>query len=279
MWSEQIRAARALLRAANGLGSRGAEAVWTRWCALAGRLPRPHVRRWASSGRERVLVIAAHADDEAAGCAGTLIRHRSVGDSVRVTVVTDGSRSSALGLDPTSMRAWREGEARQAAALIRAQCDWVGLVEDGWSDAEARFALHRSLADFDPTVVYAPSLIDFQPEHRGVARVLASTLVQSRLRPEVRIHAVQVPLAPMLAYLVHDVPDLQEPIRSAIAAYATQRESVFRTLRMRRYAARYFGGSSQVESFCSMSAGLYASLQMEAPAQLGACMHVPGVIL
>ena len=39
----------------------------------------------------RVLVIAAHPDDEVLGMGGTIAGHTHRGDAVRVVVVTDGS--------------------------------------------------------------------------------------------------------------------------------------------------------------------------------------------
>jgi LmbE family N-acetylglucosaminyl deacetylase len=260
MSSERARTVKAFLRAANGLGSRGAEALWASTSALVGKLPRRTARQWASSGRERVIVFAAHADDDAMGCAGTAIRHKHAGDSVRITLLTDGSRSRAFGLDPVSMRQRREKEARQAAAEIGAHCDWIGLREGEWPDAEGRAAIRRTLLEADPTVIYAPSGIDYQSEHCRLARLLGSILFESGLTPEIRIYAVQVPLTPLLINLVHDVSDLDEAIRSVLACYPTQSESVSRSFRLRRYAARFYGAAAQVEGFCSLPAGLYASL-------------------
>jgi LmbE family N-acetylglucosaminyl deacetylase len=40
-----------------------------------------------------VLVVAAHADDEALGCGGTIARHVAEGDSVHLIVMADGVHS------------------------------------------------------------------------------------------------------------------------------------------------------------------------------------------
>jgi LmbE family N-acetylglucosaminyl deacetylase len=259
-WSRQVSAAWALLRAANGLGSRGAEALWSASSLAAGKVFQPRAQRWASSGHERVVAIAPHPDDEAAGCAGTLIRHREAGDLVRAAVVTDGSRSRALGFDSSAMAEQREREASAAAARIGAQCHWMGLREGDWSDQDGRAAIHRALADVDPTIIYAPSNIDFHPEHRRVAQTLAATLSVSSLKPEVRIYAVQVPLTPLLTNMIHDVSDLETSIRLVFGCYASQQISLKSSFRARRYAARFYQVNGLAEGFCAMPAELYVAL-------------------
>jgi LmbE family N-acetylglucosaminyl deacetylase len=268
--SDRSRAWRALLRAANGLGSRAAEAVWASSSGWAGKVPRRLPRRWTSSGRERVLVIAAHADDEAMGCAGTVIRHCQAGDLVRIAIVTDGARSGAHGIDGVSMRRIREGEARRAAAVMGAPCDWIGLHEGDWSDEEGTAALRRGLVEIAPTVIYAPSTVDYQVEHRRLARLLGALLTELAVAPEMRIYAVQVPLTPLLVNLVHDVSDLEPSIGSVFRCYATQQESISRTFRLRRYAARFYGATTQVEGFCALPAESYSFLQQRRPADFRA---------
>jgi LmbE family N-acetylglucosaminyl deacetylase len=268
MSSERGRMARAGLRAANGLGSRGAESLWASVSHLAGAWSRhAQTRRWASSGRERVVVIAPHPDDEAVGCAGTLIRHHKSGDLVRITVMTDGSQSRAFGFDAASMRRLREAEAFRAAARMGASCDWVGLREGDWSDDNGRAAVLRVLRETDPTVIYAPSFIDYHPEHRRVAKTVAAVLADVDVALEVRMYAVQVPLTPLLTNLVHDVSDLEASIGSVFACYPSQRESLTPTLRLRRYAARFYGATTQVEGFCAIPAPAYASLHGRPPAR------------
>jgi len=270
MSSERVQAARTLLRALNGLGSRRAEWVWASLSGAAGTLFRAPTRRWTSSGDERVLVIAPHPDDEAVGCAGTLIRHHERGDLVRILFMTDGSRSRAFGFDVDSMRRLRQAEGARAAARMGADCNWVGLREGDWSNEEGRSAIVRAFREINPTVVYAPSLIDFHPEHRRIAKILGTSLSEAVAEPEVRIYGAQVPLTPQLTNLVHDVSDLETAIASVFASYPSQSQSTMPMMRLRRYAARFYGAATQVEGFCAVQASTYASLQRRPPARFKA---------
>ena len=65
----------------------------------------------------RILVIAAHPDDEVLGMGGTIALHAAErGDPVRIVCVTDGSSTQYPG--DAEIRAQKEGEARAAAAEL-----------------------------------------------------------------------------------------------------------------------------------------------------------------
>jgi LmbE family N-acetylglucosaminyl deacetylase len=189
---------------------------------------------------------------------------------VHLAIVTDGARSRAHGIDGVSMRRIREQEAKRAAARMGVSCDWLGLHEGDWSDEDGTDAIRQRLRDVAPTIIYAPSNIDYQPEHRRLARTLAALLADRAFTPEVRIYAVQVPLTPLLVNLVHDVSDLEPSIEAVWRCYATQLGSVSRTFRLRRYAARFYGAETQVEGFCALPAEIYSSLHRRRPARFRA---------
>ena len=64
--------------------------------------------------RTRVVVIAAHPDDELLGAGGTLARHVRDGDEVHAIVVADGAGSRY----PDELMAVLEKQARRAAEVI-----------------------------------------------------------------------------------------------------------------------------------------------------------------
>ena len=64
----------------------------------------------------RVLVLAAHPDDEVLGMGGTIAVHADRGDEVRIVVVTDGSSTQYPG--DAEIRARKEDEALRAAAEL-----------------------------------------------------------------------------------------------------------------------------------------------------------------
>lgn len=240
------------------------EAGWAAGFSLAGWLRPPALGRWSTPGAQRVLVIAPHPDDEAAGCAGTLVRHRQDGDAVCVVHVTDGRQSRALGLAPDAMAARRRQEAQVCAELLGVErLEWLGLPEGAWAPEALPPRLSGLLAALAPDVLYVPSRVDFHPEHIKTAWAIARALEQApaavpKLR--VRVYAVQVPLTSTLANLVTDVSGVSRLVEGALGSYASQWGSLARSQRMRRYAARQYGLTGLAEEFWDLSAPAYCQL-------------------
>jgi len=240
------------------------ENFWALGFWLAGRLFRPNAAEWTSSGGQRVWAVAPHPDDEAIGCGGALIRHAQAGDQVCIVCVTDGRRSRALGLSPDLMAVRREAETRASArALGVSRVEWLGLPEGEWVEEQLHARLESLYEQFPPHLIYAPSRIDFHPEHGRTARGLAAFLraaIFTDPPPHIRIYPVQVPLTPLLANLVVPVARVKAELAAALNAYVTQSDNLARAMRQRRYAARLYRRPGLVEEFWEMTAKQYVHL-------------------
>jgi LmbE family N-acetylglucosaminyl deacetylase len=215
------------------------------------------------------MVVAPHPDDEAIGCGGTLLRHVAAGDSVTIAIATDGRRAGAIP-DPDQMAARRHTEATDAASLLHAtRFEWLGLPEGDWPVSRLRDALADLLERLRPDIVYAPSRVDFHPEHHQVAHALALALESTFAihRPAmVRVYQVQVPLTGALVNLVSDLDSVLAPSEAALRAHASQVGSVECTYRRRRYSARLHGFAGAAEEFWEMPAARYVELHRDPPA-------------
>jgi len=247
------------------------EEAWALAFRAAGYLWRPRAKSWSSPGGLRVLVVAPHPDDEVAGCGGAILLHRAKSDQVCVVYVTDGRRSRAGGLGADEMARRRRAEAAASArALDVSHVEWLGLPESDWCEHELNAALTAVLDRYSPDMVYAPSRIDFHPEHYRVARCLAAVLQARRAaavpaNPILRVYQVQVPLTPVLTNLVAATASVEAGSLAALQVYVTQAGSLLRCLRMKRYAARWYGIAGQAEEFWELTAAQYGALHGQPP--------------
>ena len=104
----------------------------------------------------RVLVIAAHPDDEVLGMGGTIAVHTSGGDEVRVLVVTDGSSTQYAG--DAEIRARKEQEAVKAADELGVQeyvhLDHPDMRLDTLEHVAVNEIVEEHVREYAPEIVY-----------------------------------------------------------------------------------------------------------------------------
>jgi N-acetylglucosamine malate deacetylase 1 len=114
----------------------------------------------ASGEPLRVLVFAAHPDDEVLGMGGTIAVHAALrGDSVRIVCVTDGSSTQYP--DDAKRRSQKEQEARSAAAELGVDdyvhLDLPDMRLDTLAHVEVNRVVEEQVRELAPQVVYTPS--------------------------------------------------------------------------------------------------------------------------
>lgn len=132
----------------------------------------------------RILVIAAHPDDEVLGCGGAIARHREEGDAVTVLLLGEGiaSRAGVLG----------EGEAVEIARLkesTRAAHEVLGVstvrscaFPDNAFDSVPLLSIVKEIESaiqaVSPTIIYTHHHADVNVDHR-----LTAEAVEAAIRP------------------------------------------------------------------------------------------------
>jgi LmbE family N-acetylglucosaminyl deacetylase len=130
----------------------------------------------------RVVVFAAHPDDEVLGMGGTIAVHTSSGDDVRIVCVTDGSSSQYPGDEETWRR--KEQEATRAAAELGVDdyvhLDFPDMRLDTVPHVDVNRAVEEHVREIAPAVVYTPHP-DVNRDHRAL---FDSVAVATRPVPE-----------------------------------------------------------------------------------------------
>lgn len=131
---------------------------------------------------KRILVIAAHPDDEILGMGGTIAKYVSKGDEVALLIVTDGSTSQYKddpGLDEIIEN--KKKETEKAAQIIGISHIYYGNLPDMKLDVTPHTEVNRVIEDvvdnFKPSVVYTHFEGDINKDHQCVYQ---STMVACR---------------------------------------------------------------------------------------------------
>jgi LmbE family N-acetylglucosaminyl deacetylase len=136
----------------------------------------------------RVLIVAAHPDDEVLGCGGTIARHVDEGDAVGIVFLVDGvkSRSSA----PEELQQ-RQLAATMAARALGVDSPSFHLLPDNGLDTvpllEVAKIVEADLERFRPDIVYTHHSGDLNVDHRRVAEAV---MIAARPQAATRVNAI-----------------------------------------------------------------------------------------
>jgi LmbE family N-acetylglucosaminyl deacetylase len=125
--------------------------------------------------QERVLVIAAHPDDEALGCGGTIANHVNRGDIVQVLFLADGETSRTGAARSKTHIVSRTLSATRASEDLGAKRPIFLGLPDNQLDSISLLRITRKIEavalKFSPTIVYTHHggdlNIDHQISHRA----------------------------------------------------------------------------------------------------------------
>ena len=123
----------------------------------------------------KVMVVAAHPDDEILGCGATMARHVEAGDDVTVVLLAEGitsrDESRDLAARTDDLEGLREAAARAAAAIGVQAPAFAGLPDqrlDTLPLLEIAKRVESFFAEAQPEVVYTHHGGDLNADHRIV---------------------------------------------------------------------------------------------------------------
>lgn len=125
-----------------------------------------------------ILAMAAHPDDIELGCAGTLIKHVQIGQSVGIVDLTEGE----LGTRGTV--ADRYAEAAASAQLMGIKVRDNAKLADGFfkNDEEHQRKLIPFIRHYQPDIVIANALSDRHPDHGRAGKLISDACFLAGLK-------------------------------------------------------------------------------------------------
>ena len=126
---------------------------------------------------KRVLVFAAHPDDDIIGVGGSLAKHVRLGNLVSVCYLTSGD-SGSLDYAKEELARVREGEARKAANVIGFKDQVFLRNRDGYLEYNEKNLkrLIELVRGKRPDVVYVHSESDGHQDHRTTFRLVIESV-------------------------------------------------------------------------------------------------------
>jgi len=114
-----------------------------------------------------ILVIAAHSDDEAIGCSGTMAKHITAGDRVHVLFMTNGVGSRD---DDLAKAEERENYAFKAMKILNVSSmqnlDFPDNRMDTVALLEVTQAIETKINELQPEIIYTHHIGDLNIDHQ-----------------------------------------------------------------------------------------------------------------
>jgi LmbE family N-acetylglucosaminyl deacetylase len=132
---------------------------------------------------ERIVVIAAHPDDETLGAGGLIARASAAGVPIEVVVVTDGAASHPGDEEgPRELRELREEESRRALSALapEARITFLGYPDSGTPAfrGDIRRDIVAIVGGGKRTLLVAPWPLDRHRDHRVVGEISSEIAAQ-----------------------------------------------------------------------------------------------------
>ncbi len=221
---------------------------------------------------QRILIVAAHPDDEVLGCGGTIARHADAGDQVQVLIVAEGatSRQGKRDRDVVAGDLSALAKAAQTAGAILGVAG-VELLDlpDNRLDSLDRLDLIKQIEEritrHQPQVVYVHHAGDVNIDHKRLHEAVVTACRPTPGQPVRRLLSYEVasstewqPPGSAPAFQPNwfvDIADQWPRKRQALEAYAAEMRPWphARSIAALEHLARWRGaqvGVEAAEAFC-----------------------------
>ena len=222
--------------------------------------------------REKVLIVAAHPDDEVLGCGGTIAKHSKAGDEVKILIVAEGSTARQLNRNKDNaleeLKTLKKAAEVSASILGAHEIEMLGLPDnrmDSIDRLDVNKLIERQIDSYAPSIVYTHHCGDVNVDHRRLheavvtaCRPIPSHPVKSLLSFEVASSTEWQPPGSAHAFQPNwfvDISDHWPHKREALLAYASEMRPWphARSVEALEHLARWRGaqmGVEAAEAFC-----------------------------
>jgi LmbE family N-acetylglucosaminyl deacetylase len=204
----------------------------------------------------KILVIAAHPDDEVLGCGGAVARHVARGDRVEVVIVTRGAPELYPKQQVDTLRQELHAAHSILGVSVAHFLDYPAPKLDQVPQHELADSIAARIREYQPDTVYVPHRGDLHSDHRAVfqaalvaTRPIGDPSVRRLLSYETLSEtewAAPIGEEAFLPNVFIDIAEYLEKKKLAMAAYKSQLKEFPhpRSLQSMEAQARVRGGTA-----------------------------------
>ena len=197
---------------------------------------------------KKILVVAAHPDDEVLGCGGTMARHAKNGDKVHIVFMSDGVNSRE------NVKYNEENERRECAIkaceILGAQTPKFFDFPDNMMDTVPLLEIVKELEvyiqELQPNIVYTHYKGDLNIDHQ-----ITYQAVMTACRPTPRSSITQIYLFEILSSTEWSIASTFSPTH--FVDISDEFELKIKALKMYKEEIKDFPNSRSIESLTALS--------------------------
>ena len=211
-----------------------------------------------------MLVLAPHQDDEVIGCGGAMALQRRSRRQTYVMVMQDGAdEHHKVSLTRVQLTELRNAESRAAAKVIdAAEPIFLGCRNLQQEAVFATTALRQFIAEKRIDTIFAPFILDGNPDHRTCNRILAGALRE--IDQDIRIlqYEVWANCLPNVAVIIDDVMQEKREMLSCFQFANSALDYTHATTGLNMYHSRMLpaGAARYVEAYFEIPREEYLDL-------------------
>lgn len=211
---------------------------------------------------DKVLVLAAHPNDDVLGCGGLLKHLSDEGAKIKVIYFSDGSRGTRNSERLTTLVSSREEEAREAGKILGVGSqEFMRLPDSSFKPSVELAARIRREIEFDaPDLILAPHFEDLHPDHHTVAEILYTAFKDYPRHLNIWLYEVWATSRVNRIFPIDDyIEDKKESLRQhkTQLKYKRYEESV---LALNNYRGLSTGASDFAESYYALGPRSYRKM-------------------
>ncbi|NRB09203.1 MAG: PIG-L family deacetylase [Richelia sp.] len=215
----------------------------------------------------KVLVVAAHPDDEVLGCGGAIAKHTEQGDIVHVLIMAEGATSRSLQRDRAKAKNQLSAlalAAQQASEILGVQSLKLHHFPDNRMDScdllDVIKVIEKKISQYQPEIIYTHHFGDVNIDHRRIheavvtaVRPIPGQIVQTLLFFEIASSTEWQPSSSALPFTPNWFVDISETLSlkmKALTAYESEMRPFphARSVNALEHLAKWRGASVGVEA-------------------------------